>query len=58
MLCAKFGWNKPSGSEKKKKMWKVYDNVDDAVADDDNDNDEQRTNCDQKSSHETSAEVN
>ena len=40
------------------KMWKVYDNNNDANADDDDDNDNddgQRTNCDQKSSPEPSA---
>ena len=34
-------------------MWKVYDNEDDDDADDDG----QRTNCDQKSSLEPSAQV-
>ena len=79
MLCAKFGWNWPSGSgeetwvhktqgwfetslveigqvvlEKKMEMWKVYDNAND---NDDNENDGQRTNFDQKSSLEPSAEM-
>ena len=54
MLCAKFGWNLPSGfgEEDVLKMWKVYDNDDD-----NNDDDGQRTNFDQKSSLEPSAQV-
>ena len=36
--------------EKKKTMWKVYDN-DDYDNDDDAEDDEKRTNCDQKSTH-------
>ena len=42
--------------EKKMKMWKVYDN-DDNDNDDNDDNDGQRTNFDQKSSLEPSAQV-
>ena len=34
-------------------MWKIFDK-DAPAAEDDNDNDGQWTNCDQKSSHETS----
>ena len=40
--------------EKKKKMWKVYDNND---ADDIDNDDGQRTNCDQKSLFEPSAQM-
>ena len=40
----------PVALEKYMKMGKVYDN--------DNDNDRQRTNCDRKSSLESSAQVN
>ena len=47
--------------EKKMKMWKVYDNDDNDNDNDDNDNnnddDGQRTNFDQKSSLEPSAQV-
>ena len=45
--------------EKKMKMWKVYDNNDNNNNDNDNndDNDGQRTNFDQKSSLEPSAQV-
>ena len=55
MLCTKFGWNCPLVLEKKKKMWKVYDNdnYDDTAADYDG----QQTNCDQKSSLELLAQV-
>ena len=53
MLCAKFGWNWPSGSGEEDEMWKVYDDNDD-----NNDDDGQRTNFDQKSSLEPSAQVN
>ena len=37
ILCAKFGWNRPSGSgeEKKTKIWKVYNNSDKNDNDDD-----------------------
>ena len=43
MLCAKFGWNWPSGSGEEDITWKVYDNY--------NINDDgKRTNFDQKSS--------
>ena len=44
--------------EKKMKMWKVYDDNDNDNDDnDDDDNDGQRTNFDQKSSLEPSAQV-
>ena len=43
--------------EKKMKMWKVYDN-DDNDDNDNNNDDGQRTNFDQKSSLEPSAQVN
>ena len=45
--------------EKKMKMWKVYDDNDNNNNDNDNndDNDGQRTNFDQKSSLEPSAQV-
>ena len=46
--------------EKKMKMWKVYDdndNNDNDYNDDNDDNDGQRTNFDQKSSLEPSAQV-
>ena len=44
--------------EKKMKMWKVYDNNNDANGDNNDDNDDgQRTNFDQKSSLEPSAQV-
>ena len=50
MLCAKEVEMGPVILEKKMKMWKVYDN-------DDNNDDGQRTNFDQKSSFEPSAQV-
>ena len=50
MLCAKFGWNWPSGSGEEDITWKVYDNY--------NINDDgKRTNFDQKSSLEPLAQV-
>ena len=47
MICAKFGWNWPSGygEEDKMKIWKVYDHNNDK----ENDNG-QWTNFDQKGS--------
>ena len=50
MLCTKFSGNWSRVLEEKKKMWKVYNNNDD-------DAEEQRTNCDQISSLESSAQV-
>ena len=50
IVWVKFGWNWPVVLEKKMKMWKVYDNIG-------GDNDGQRTNLDQKSSLEPSAQV-
>ena len=49
----------PVDLEKKMKMWKVYDNDDNDNDNDNNDNDDdgQRTNFDQKSSLEPSAQV-
>ena len=52
MLCTKFSWNWPFGSGEEK-MSKVYNNYND-----DNDSGGQRTNCDQKSSLEPSAQEN
>ena len=51
MLCAKFGWNWPSGSGEEDENVKVYDN------DDDNIDVGQQTNFDQKSSLEPLAQV-
>ena len=30
MLCAKFGWNWPTGSGEEMKMWKIYADANDA----------------------------
>ena len=53
MLCAKFGWNWPSGSEEDDEVLKVYDNANN----DDDDNDWLLANFDQKSSLEPLAQV-
>ena len=55
MLCAKFGWNCPSGSGEEDEN--VYDNANDDDDDDHNDDSGQRKNFDQKSSLEPSPQV-
>ena len=57
MLCAKFGWNLPSGTGEEDENVKIYDNANNDDDDGDNDNDWQRTNFDQKSLLEPLAQV-
>ena len=60
MICAKFGWNWPSGSGEDENVIsrKVYEDDNDNYNNVNNDDDDgQRTNFDQKSSLEPSAQV-